>query len=151
MCINGMLNNSLFRYQDFKLIIGEEGCAGGPPCGWYPAPSLRNTSHHNVRTSIELYNIAQDPYETHDLAWDFEHVEVISFMIRRIMEYDASAVPPGNKKHDPASNPKHFNNTWMPWLGEGEEEGEGEYSLTEELWLAGNGLSKEDVAWCPDF
>ena len=139
------------RWRDYKLIIGDTGCAGGPPCGWYPTPNRRNISHHNVTTSVELYNIEEDPYETHDLAWDFQYVEVISTMIKKIMKYDASAVPPGNKKHDPASNPKHFNNTWMPWLREGAEERGGEYRLTQELWLAGNGLSKEDIAGDPDF
>ena len=55
-------------------------------------------------------------------------------------------MPPGNKKKDPRSNPANFNNTWMPWIKEGEEVNQREgYSITRDEWLEANGLTKSQV------
>lgn len=148
------------RYQDYKLIIGEEGCAGGPPCGWYPAPGLHHYDQYNMQhgvnnvlpgfikpnSSFELYNIILDPSETHNLYNRPKYQGLFRVMLAKIQQYDKGAVPPGNKNKDPRSNPSNFNNTWMPWLKQGEEvEQRGEYGITRDEWLEGNGLSKEEL------
>lgn len=112
------------RWKNWKLILG----SGGPPNGWYPAPSLTNGTDenptevtcHKPQSYVELYDIEKDPYERHNVS--VLHPHVVKKLTHKLLAYNATAVPPGNRKTDPAADPKNFNNTWMPWLQDGEAE-----------------------------
>ena len=101
------------RWKEWKLILG----AGGPPDGWYPAPNMTE-KHGSYSTQVpgyvELYNIELDPYEHKNVS--DRYPQIVKKLTQKLMTYNDTAVPPGNKKHDPASNPKNFNHTWMPWI-----------------------------------
>jgi len=129
------------RWKEWKLIIG----AGGPPNGWYPAPELtdieKTCGHHD--SYIELYNIIEDPSETRNVSDKFP--DIVQMLTEKIKAYNATAVPLGNKPHDPASNPANFNFTWMPWLDMFAEVPDETYTLTKDLWLDGNQLTEDDV------
>ena len=102
------------RWKEWKLILG----SGGPPDGWYPGPSLtrkeQTTCHIPVDGYVELYNIELDPYEHKNVSHHFPHI--VQMLTRKLLGYNVTAVPPGNMNHDPNSNPKRHNNTWMPWM-----------------------------------
>ena len=126
--------NAGIRWKQWKLILG----SGGPPDGWYPAPSLTNTSlasHEGSCTKpphksyVELYDIVEDPEERRNVSHKYPHI--VRHLTRKIEKYNSTAVPPGNMKSDPASNPKHFNYTWMPWMKDDEEVAEG---MKADLW-----------------
>ena len=131
------------RWGDWKLILG----AGGPPFGWYPAPTLDGTEDYCKAANysyIELYNIKEDPSETRNVSRKYP--DIVHFLTQKLKAYNATAVPLGNKPHDPASNPKFFNNTWMPWMDMAQEvESKESFSLTKELWLRGNQLEEGDL------
>jgi hypothetical protein len=130
------------RWKEWKLIIGE----GGPPSGWYPAPGLsapdKECGPHD--SYIELYNIIEDPAETRNVSDKFP--DIVEMLTKKIKAYNSTAVPLGNKPRDPASNPRNFNFTWMPWLDTLEEVSNEPYTLKKELWLEGNQLAEDEVA-----
>ena len=129
------------RWKEWKLIIGQ----GGPPSGWYPAPGDANLENPcgPQDSYIELYNIIEDPSETRNVSDKFP--DIVQMLTEKIKAYNATAVPIGNKPHDPASNPKHFNYTWMPWLDMFAEVPDETYTLTKDLWLSGNELTEDDI------
>ena len=105
------------RWKNWKLIVG----GGGPPFGWYPAPISLEKGFYcdkNYTDFIELYNVRRDPSETWNVARLYP--DIVRFLKNKLKAYSATAVPPLSKPYDPASNPKNFNNTWMPWM-EGNE------------------------------
>ncbi|XP_063694726.1 arylsulfatase B-like [Bolinopsis microptera] len=125
------LPNYGIRWKEWKLILG----SGGPPNGWYPAPRLNDletadrTCHKPIAGLVELYNIELDPYERRNVSDRYPHL--VKKLTHKLMAYNATAVPPGNMATDPASDPIHFNHTWMPWMEDGEEVGE---NLRKNLW-----------------
>ena len=131
------------RWKDWKLIIG----AGGPPFGWYPAPTLNEKGDFCKKANysyIELYNIKEDPSETRNVS--HKYPDIVHFLTAKLNAYNATAVPLGNKPVDPASNPKNFNNTWMPWMDMEVKDNEpNTYSLSRDIWLSGNQLTLNDL------
>ena len=116
------------RWKGWKLILG----SGGPPDGWYPAPNMtaqQETCHKPIEGYVELYNIELDPYEHRNVSDRYPHL--VKKLTHKLLAYNETAVPPGNMKVDPAASPKHFNYTWMPWMGEEEEVGE---DMRRNLW-----------------
>lgn len=120
--------SAALRWKSWKLILG----SGGPPSEWAPAPTVTTvTTPQNCRPTqgdhvgyqgdhvgyqgdhVELYNVVEDPSETRNLA--HLHPRIVSLMTEKIGVYNATAVSPANMPLDPASNPKYFNSTWMPW------------------------------------
>ena len=103
---------SAVRWRDWKLIIG----GGGPPFGWYPNPDRREYLLFDYTDFIELYNIRQDPSERRNVHQRYP--EIVKLLRSKLSGYNRTAVPPRTKPYDPASDPKYFNNTWMPWREE---------------------------------
>ena len=103
------------RWLDWKLITGQ----GGPPSGWYPAPHLTDSPCGPHDSYIELYNIVEDPTERRNVSEKYP--DIVRIMASMLVQYQATAVPMGNKPYDPASDPKNFNNTWMPWMDMSDE------------------------------
>ena len=130
------------RWKEWKLIIGQ----GGPPSGWYPAPGFADLENAcgPYDSYIELYNIIEDPSETRNVSDKFP--DIVKMLTEKIQAYNATAVPLANKPRDPASNPRNFNFTWMPWLDTFDEVPDEAYTLTKEVWLAGNQLSEDDIS-----
>ena len=134
------------RWKQWKLIVG----AGGPPFGWYPAPLYNpykprancNTTQYYY---VELYNIEEDPSETRNVS--HKHPDIVSFLYEKLNAYNATAVPLGNKPYDPASNPKYFNNTWMPWMdmNQVDVKDDIDYYLPMDVWLRDNDLDLNDL------
>lgn len=112
--------NAGIRWKQWKLILG----SGGPPNGWYPAPSVveaaPSCSGGHKDSWVELYNIEEDPEERRNVSHHYP--TIVKHLTNRIRKYNATAVQPGNMEHDPASNPKYFNNTWTPWMKDEEVE-----------------------------
>ena len=135
------------RWKEWKLIIGQ----GGPPSGWYPAPHLKVDSFenqcgpHDTDSYIELYNIIEDPSETRNVSERFP--DIVYMLTEKIKAYNATAVPLGNKPRDPASNPRNFNYTWMPWLNMLDEVPDEPSIIAKDSWLIEieNQLSEEDI------
>ncbi|XP_014789497.1 arylsulfatase J [Octopus bimaculoides] len=61
-----------------------------------------------------LFNIASDPCEYHNVA--DQNPEILKYLMKRLLKYEATMVPPGNKPQDPAGFPIHHNGIWTPWL-----------------------------------
>ena len=96
------------RWKDWKLILG----SGGPPDGWYPAPSVTDedrTCNQPVQGYVELYNIKQDPYEHRNVS--DKYPQIVKMLTQKLMAYNETAVPPENMKHKPAPSPRNFNHT----------------------------------------
>ncbi|KAL5256755.1 hypothetical protein ACHWQZ_G011874 [Mnemiopsis leidyi] len=118
------------RWKEWKLIIGQ----GGPPSGWYPAPGVEDLVNYcgPHDSYIELYNIIEDPSETRNVSDKFP--DIVQMLTDKIKAYNATAVPMGNKKKDPASNPRNFNYTWMPWMDMVDRVPVGTYPLKDDLF-----------------
>ncbi|CAL7948728.1 unnamed protein product [Xylocopa violacea] len=61
-----------------------------------------------------LFDIHDDPCETTDLS--VKNLDIVNELNGYIAEYKKVLMYQTNKPVDPASFPKHFNGTWMPWL-----------------------------------
>lgn len=61
-----------------------------------------------------LFNITNDPCEYYNIA-DCNKI-IVTQMLNRLEYYNKTMIPPGNKPEDPAGNPKHHNDTWVPWI-----------------------------------
>ena len=70
--------------------------------------------------NLWLFNITGDPHETSDLSE--EYPDVVKKMLESLTGYHATAVRPVVPCPDDRSNPARQNNTWGPWLRDGEEE-----------------------------
>ncbi|KAL5256753.1 hypothetical protein ACHWQZ_G011872 [Mnemiopsis leidyi] len=127
------------RWKEWKLIIGQ----GGPPSGWYPAPGVEDLVNYcgPHDSYIELYNIIDDPSETRNVSDKFP--DIVQMLTDKIKAYNTTAVPMGNKKRDPASNPRNFNFTWMPWMDMADKVPDDVYKLSIETWLSGNQLTED--------
>lgn len=57
-----------------------------------------------------LFNVTNDPCEFHNVA--DENPSIVKELFSRLLEYNKTAVPPGNLPIDPKGNPKLWNNMW---------------------------------------
>lgn len=66
--------------------------------------------------TVQLFNIATDPWERHDVA--SANPDVVSRLFDRLAQWGVSARTPlyWGAEVDPASNPALRNGTWTPWL-----------------------------------
>ncbi|XP_035226431.1 arylsulfatase B-like isoform X8 [Stegodyphus dumicola] len=131
---------SALRVGNFKVIQGT--VYGGQWDGWYGPSGRENfTQTRNAKSSSEklyhkaeitcgpipknatsscypakkpcLFDVQNDPCEYYNLAEDKPHM--LDTLLKKLAEYSASAVPPGNKPLDPQSNPKYHNYQWINW------------------------------------
>jgi hypothetical protein len=76
---------------------------GPAPSGWY-------------NTTVQLFNMATDPYEHHDVA--AANPDIIKQMMAELQAVNATVVPQQtNDPNCPAFDPKANNGTYVPWCG----------------------------------
>ena len=66
----------------------------------------------NINSTF-LFNIREDPEERNELSKVYP--EMVNNLMRRLKEYNATAVPVRYPKPDPASLPELHGNVWAPW------------------------------------
>ena len=102
------------RVGDWKLLTG---CPGNG--SWFPPPESFFPIKHspNVNDNINstfLFNIREDPEERNELSGVYP--EMVSYLMTRLKEYNATAVPVRYPDPDPASRPELYGNVWTPWV-----------------------------------
>ncbi|KAF8768315.1 Arylsulfatase B like protein [Argiope bruennichi] len=124
---------SALRVGDMKLVQGT--VYDGQWDGWYgpsgrdpnlqeglgskesvscpPKPANASTNCKPAKKPC-LFNVTKDPCEFYNLANDYP--EIVEGLLKRLSEYNATAIPPGNKPMDPKSNPKYHNYQWINWM-----------------------------------
>jgi arylsulfatase A-like enzyme len=91
--INAMPNSGAIRMGDWKLVLN----------GHITANDLQNAlTDKPAGVRLELFNLHDDPYETHDLS--AKHTEKVRQLRERLETYLAAAVPP--KAEDQPANYK---------------------------------------------
>ena len=95
--------------------IGRRPVPGSPVVVRCGAPPTNATAcRRRRRSSVCLFNIADDPCEYHDLA--DRHPGVVRDLRDMIDLYRATAVAPRNKPMDPAGWPSRHGGAWQPWV-----------------------------------
>ena len=103
------------RVGDWKLLTG---CPGNgswiPPAeSYFPTKPAVVNALDNINSTF-LFNIREDPEERNELSSVFP--EMVSFLMKKLAEYNATAVPVRYPNPDPASKPKLHGNVWSPWV-----------------------------------
>ncbi|XP_075056448.1 arylsulfatase J [Mixophyes fleayi] len=115
---------SAIRVNHWKLLTGNPGYGD-----WVPPQSFSNIGlnrWHNERVSIAdgkslwLFNITADPYERVDLSEMYP--DVVKQLLRRLAQFNKSAVPVRYPPKDPRSNPKLNGGVWGPWYKENKKQ-----------------------------
>ncbi|KAG8454044.1 hypothetical protein GDO86_000615 [Hymenochirus boettgeri] len=109
---------SAIRIKHWKLLTGNPGYGD-----WIPPQSFSNVvvsnRLHNERVtlsngkSVWLFNITADPYERIDLSGRYP--DVVKQLLRRLAQFNKTAVPVRYPPRDPRSNPKLNGGVWGPW------------------------------------
>lgn len=111
---------SAIRVQHWKLLTGNPGYSD-----WVPPQSFSNLGPnrwHNERItlstgkSVWLFNITADPYERVDLS--NRYPGVVKQLLRRLSQFNKTAVPVRYPPKDPRSNPRLNGGVWGPWYKE---------------------------------
>ncbi|XP_072261864.1 arylsulfatase J [Pyxicephalus adspersus] len=111
---------SAIRVNHWKLLTGNPGYGD-----WVPPQSFINVGlnrWHNERVSLSigkslwLFNITADPYERVDLSEKYP--DVVKQLLRKLAQFNKSAVPVRYPPKDPRSNPKLNGGVWGPWFKE---------------------------------
>lgn len=108
------------RVGKWKLIVG----TAGTPSQWY-LPEDVNGIYDNEyyeyeavekdetnSTSLQLFNLADDPNETTDLS--STHKEIVKKLLSAFKSHESRSVPPINLPPDPAGNPNRFGGVFTP-------------------------------------
>jgi len=97
--INAMPNSGAIRMGGWKLVLNghitanDLENAGAPKTGApKAAPRNKQTSEKTAASSVELFNLAEDPSEQNNLA--AQNPEVVQQLRARLEAYRAAAVPP---------------------------------------------------------
>ena len=61
-----------------------------------------------------LFHIPSDPCEFNNVA--ARYPDTVQQLLKRLVEYNATMVPPNNKPLDPNGNPFKHGGVWQPWL-----------------------------------
>ena len=80
-------------------------------CGEKPENASTNCK---VTEAPCLFNVTADPCEYRNIADDFP--DVVSELLVRLSEYNATAVPVRSVGTDPAAFPRHHGGFWVPWI-----------------------------------
>ncbi|KAM7317960.1 hypothetical protein ACRRTK_022697 [Alexandromys fortis] len=111
---------SAIRVQHWKLLTGNPGYSD-----WVPPQAFSNLGPnrwHNERItlstgkSIWLFNITADPYERVDLS--SRYPGIVKKLLRRLSQFNKTAVPVRYPPKDPRSNPRLNGGVWGPWYEE---------------------------------
>ncbi|OXB68186.1 hypothetical protein ASZ78_012284 [Callipepla squamata] len=114
---------SAIRVNHWKLLTGNPGYSD-----WVPPQAFSNMGPnrwHNERVSwsagktVWLFNITADPYERVDLS--AKYPDVVKQLLRRLSQFNKTAVPVRYPPKDPRSNPKLNGGVWGPWFKEDEK------------------------------
>ena len=102
------------RVGDWKLLTGCPGNGSWVP----PAESFYPIKHSpnlfdNINSTF-LFNIREDPEERNELSEVYP--EMVSLLMKRLKEFNATAVPVHYPDPDPASKPELHGNVWTPWV-----------------------------------
>ena len=102
------------RVGDWKLLTGCPGNGSWVP----PAESFYPIKHSpnlfdNINSTF-LFNIREDPEERNELSEVYP--EMVSLLMKRLKEFNATAVPVRYPDPDPASKPELHGNVWTPWV-----------------------------------
>ncbi|XP_069832909.1 arylsulfatase J [Dendropsophus ebraccatus] len=115
---------SAIRVNQWKLLTGNPGNGD-----WVPPQSFSNIGlnrWHNERVSLTngkslwLFNITADPYERVDLSERYP--DIVKQLLRRLAQFNKSAVPVRYPPKDPRSNPKLNGGVWGPWYKESKKQ-----------------------------
>lgn len=111
---------SAVRVQHWKLLTGNPGYSD-----WVPPQAFSNlgpSRWHSERVSLStgksvwLFNITADPYERVDLSGRYPGV--VRQLLRRLSQFNRTAVPVRYPPRDPRSNPRLNGGVWGPWYKE---------------------------------
>ena len=109
---------SAVRVGNWKLITGQPGDPDNEMSNSWIAPP-EDTNIHTVYATdpewknIWLFDIDSDPLEKTDL---FEsHQDIAVDLLKRLAEYDATAVPPRDPLNDLRCRPELHNGFFSPW------------------------------------
>ena len=102
------------RVGDWKLLTGCPGNGSWVP----PAESFLPINHSpnlfdNINSTF-LFNIREDPEERNELSKVYP--EMVLFLMKKLKEYNATAVPVRYPAPDPASKPELHGYVWTPWV-----------------------------------
>lgn len=86
-----------------------EGICTAPPC-------LLPTNSRLLQGGTWLFDVVADPTETTDLSTTFP--EIVTQLLTRLQEWNATDVPQAHSPYDPASQNPLFNHTATPWRGD---------------------------------
>ncbi|XP_028987130.1 arylsulfatase I-like isoform X2 [Betta splendens] len=115
------------RVGDWKLLTGDPGHGDWVPLQLLPSLpgrwwNLERTFSPSTHKTVWLFNITADPCERHDLAEQNPHV--VRRLLARLAHYNQTAVPVYFPPDDPRADPGRHGGAWVPWVEEGEGEGE---------------------------
>jgi arylsulfatase A-like enzyme len=106
--INAMPNSGAIRVGGWKLVLNghitanDLENAGVPKAGAKKAaPGKKPVSENAADRVVELFNLAEDPYERHNLA--AHNPEMVRQLRARLETYQAAAVPP-KAENEPANH-----------------------------------------------
>ena len=105
-----ILHYFVFITTDFWLV---------PPESNLPHPYYYNVSARcdtSYAPSMQLFNIADDPLETCNLARQPEYVPIILDLLRRLQKYHRESEPVYFPDVDFNANPEFHGGVWRPWL-----------------------------------
>ena len=121
------------RYNEWKLVIGQEVAKRGASGFWNPLNDGANENYPTVKCNGKqpdknyticpfngkgcLFNIAQDPCEYHDLSQENE--QTYNMMYQKLLEFNKTMVTPLNLIYFPDPNgadPQKHGGFWGPWI-----------------------------------
>ena len=102
-------------YKNMKYIYGKQfGTL------YYPIPPQEPFGNwSSLNETVFLFNLTSDPYERNNLAHMTQYQQLIQQLqdmidnAQETMQY----MPMQNQSKQAAGNPKYFNNTYSPWIG----------------------------------
>ncbi|KAJ8017362.1 Arylsulfatase I [Holothuria leucospilota] len=136
--IDPIYNVSAVRWNDFKLVIGDT--YQGNWSGWYPPEEVTGNLFNselfagadpraavvkclskpsNASTNCQpftapcLFNITHDPCEYYNVA--DQYPDMVKTLVGKLVKYNSTMIPPGNKPIDQAANPYLHQGNWEPW------------------------------------
>ena len=74
-----------------------------------------NKCNHSAST-IQLYNIDDDPLETCNLSQEPENRDIVIDLLKRLQVYSKESVPVFSPPWDINSHPALHGDAWRPWL-----------------------------------
>ncbi|KTG47075.1 hypothetical protein cypCar_00030664 [Cyprinus carpio] len=99
--------HAAIRYKNWKLLTGYPGC----PL-WFAPPGGRPLEASEPLKQVMLFDIEKDPEEREEVS--HQRPEVVSFLLRRLQQYQKQAVPIVYPPDDPHCDPE-TTGAWGPW------------------------------------